>query len=575
MRSLPRLAFAFVLPFLVGAAALRGQQPQPEQPAPAAAQGGETGPATQQPQVQPSELPSEQEPLPPPPVEQGKPLDEVTATALERLATDLANTREQLRQAAERGDEQAIQQLRDDEEQQRMQFARLASGLDVQQFLQPSKRKFDAQKEVLELLEPLVQALKDATAGPREKSNLIGYIEQLEKRRATAVAARQRIDATRDALPAGSPARAEAEREVREHWEPLLRQLGTDLLVARSNLNRLTEAEKPFWTTVADGLRGFVKSSGLSIVLSVLAFLTVFSGLRWLGRLVVRDRRRADFHSRLAGLIARGLALLLAIAATVAVPYVRNDWFLLAVFLVFLIGAGWVIVKTAPQYLAEFRLMLNIGAVREGERLILNGLPYRVDALRFHTRLSNPALDGGLLRVPIRDLLSLRSRPNADDEPWFPCQKGDVVALDDGVIGRVTLQTPEVVVVAERRDAPRNYPTQSFLGLKPRNLSGGFEVVLKFGVDYRHLPIVLSEVPQRFEAALKNGLDADIVRHLVVEFAGANDSSLDIHVVVGFVGEAAPRCPALRRRVQTLLVEACNEHGYTIPFPQLTVHRAD
>ncbi|MCB9878329.1 MAG: hypothetical protein H6835_12090 [Planctomycetes bacterium] len=563
MRTLPRLALAVVLCHLLPT--LPGQAPTG------------SSPTDQQPTASPSGEQPTQDPqqLPPPPVQQGKPLDEVTTTALQRLAAGLIDTREKLQQAATSGDQGALQRLREEEKQQRMRFAQLASGLDVQQFLEPTTRHFDAQKEILELAEPLVQALKDATAGPREKSNLKGNIEQLEKRRATALAAKNRIEATRDALPVGSPARAEADRELREQWEPLLRTLGTDLLVANGNLNNLLDSEKPFWTTVTEGVRDFVKSSGLSIVLSVLAFVVVFSGLRWLGRKVVRDRRRSDFHTRFAGLIARGLALLLAIAATVAVPYARNDWFLLAVFLVFLIGAGWVIVKTAPQYIAEFRLMLNIGPVREGERLLINGLPYRVDSLRFHSRLSNPALDGGLLRVPIRDLLDQRSRPVAADEPWFPCKKDDIVALSDGVVGRVVMQTPETVIVAERRDAPRHYQTSTFLGLEPRVLSGGFEVVVKFGVDYKHQAIVLTEVPQRFEAALKNGLDAAQVRHIVVEFAAANDSSLDIHVVVGFVGEVAARCPALRRRVQALLVEACNQHGYSIPFPQLTVHRAN
>ena len=54
-----------------------------------------------------------------------------------------------------------------------------------------------------------------------------------------------------------------------------------------------------------------------------------------------------------------------------------------------------------------------------------------------------------------------------------------------------------------------------------------------------------------------------------------NTSSLDFEARADFTGEAAPRYRELRRAMQRLLVDACTQNGWTIPFPQLTLHRAD
>ena len=215
--------------------------------------------------------------------------------------------------------------------------------------------------------------------------------------------------------------------------------------------------------------------------------------------------------------------------------------------------------------------------MREGERLLVDGLPYRVDALRFYSRLVNPDLSGGLLRVPIKDLIGQRSRPLGHDEPWFPCQEGEVVALADGVIGQVQLQTPEVVVVAERHDAPRSYPTLAFLEQNPRNLSDGFEIVVSFGIDYQHQPDIATRVPAALRDAIATGLfdliDEQELRDVRVELASAGDSSLNFAVLCELEGSAAIHYHELHRRVNILLVTACTQHDLGIPFPQLTLHR--
>jgi len=508
--------------------------------------------------------------------EQGPPLAPETAAALKSLAESLQDRRQQMGTAVANGDAPRIAELSRDIQKLRWEFAELASHLDVQEFEKPGSGAIELEQEVLELVAPVIQLIKESTAEPREYQALKDRKQKLEQRRTVAAGARQRILQTRDALPEGSPERAEAEREIAEHWDPLLAELTREILVAGANLQRREDNQKPLLTRLSDGVQSFLQSSGLNVLLCVLSFLLTYFGLRWISDRLLRRKRERGFSVRLAEVLMRVLTVLAAIASMMTVLYVRNDWLLLPIGIIFLVGAGWVVVKTAPLFFEQIRMILNVGPVREGERLIVNGLPYRVESLQFYSKLVNPDLSGGLLRVPVKDLVGMRSRPLGHDEPWFPCQEGDVVALTDGIVGRVTLQTPEVVIIVERHDAPRSYPTVAFLSMNPRNLSHGFEIVVTFGIDYRHLPEAVGKVPQALAEAIRSGLaddpDFEELHSVRVEIEAAGESSIDYAVLVEFGGDAAIHYHDLHRKVNTLLVAACVENGFGIPFPQVQVH---
>ncbi|MBL8729261.1 MAG: hypothetical protein JNM25_12565 [Planctomycetes bacterium] len=506
------------------------------------------------------------------------PLDVPTQQALERLATMLSSLRAELDAAVARGDQAAVTRLKADVSRRSWEFAGLASRLDVQNFEAPREGKFELQREVEELVRPLLQTLKDATEEPRQVADLKAEIERLEQRQRTAESAVHAVERTRDRLPADSPARAEAQREIDQRWRPTLDGLRSDLLVLRARLLAKTQQQKSLLESISQSTQNFVQSSGTSLLLSVAVFLGVFLGLRFVtGRLLRRRRAERGFSLRLLEVALQAVTLLVAIAATLAVPYVRNDWLLLAVCIVFLIGIGWALVKTLPQFVEQIRLVLNIGGVREGERILVDGLPYRVDALRFYSRLHNPELDGGNLRVPLQFLIGKRSRRSAGDEPWFPCRTGDIVLLADGQFGKVRTQTPDVVVL-EHYGTERTYPTAAFLEQTPRNLSRGFAIRSTLGIDYAHQQDAVVAIPAQLQQALREGLaDAvavDELKHVRVELAAAGSSSLDLQVIALFAGSAAPRYLQLERLVQALFVAACNQNGWRIPFPQLTLHRA-
>jgi hypothetical protein len=267
-----------------------------------------------------------------------------------------------------------------------------------------------------------------------------------------------------------------------------------------------------------------------------------------------------------------------ATLSALLVLYLFQDWVLLTLAVVFMIGLAWTSKSAIPRIWGEMLLMLNLGTVREGERLIYNGVPWLVQSLNFGALLVNPELAGGQLRLPLHDLFELRSRSFEPAEPWFPTRLGDWVLLDDGTLGKVVLQTPEVVRLILLGGGRRTWPTPDFLTQSPVVLSTGFRLSVPFGLDYQHQAFIAREIPTRLASRLREGLlregyEKDLV-NLDVEFAAAGASSLDLHVLADFSGAAAPHYHVLQRAIQRLCVEACNDYGWVIPFPHVTLHMA-
>lgn len=462
-------------------------------------------------------------------------------------------------------------------------FSSLVVGFDVKEYDVPTKESSDLRSELERLFQPLVLWLKELTAEPREIESMRSRLAELDQRLATARTARER--ATRAIAAAaredGERARLrEPLRRVSETWDARIRATEQQRTVLNAELENKQASRVSLWETLGSDLDRAVRTRGLNLLLAVGAFLAVFLSLRFVQRRVSRLNRARDdrsFPLRLFEVLLNLLVVLAAVAATLITLYAMGDWVLLAIALIFLLGAGWAAMKMVPQYFEQVRLMLNLGAVREGERIIVDGLPWRVDSLKLYSVLVNPDLQGGVLRVPLRDLIGMRSRAMHESEPWFPCRVGDFVLLADGTRGKVLNQTPETVVLSQLA-SQRSYTTTAFLDASPRNLSGGFMIDVLFGVDYGHQQDATRAIPARFKSVLEDGLARVIspswIKSIDADFRQAAPSSLDILVLVELDGAAAADYGRIQRAVSRLLVDTCTEQGWVIPFTQLTVHQA-
>ena len=221
--------------------------------------------------------------------------------------------------------------------------------------------------------------------------------------------------------------------------------------------------------------------------------------------------------------------------------------------------------------------MLNLGAVQEGERLIINGVPWKVTKLDLYTTLENTALRGGSFTVPVRELRGYHSREIDENEEWFPTREGDWVVLENGFWAEVILQSPEVVHLREEGGAITYIPVERFIEQNPKNLSSGYRVTVEFGIDYSHQNDAADRIPALLkdyvELRLMDLVDIDRTHGVFVTLFRAGASSLDYEIEVDVGPNLGHLYEPIGHALARYAVECCTKNGWLIPFPQLAIHK--
>ncbi len=499
--------------------------------------------------------------------------------------TEIAALRKQLARANIASEQEEITQTLQgriaQRDQLRADLETVATGVDLKAFEQNGGLPTDLATEFEDFLRPIIGQLKDLTSKPREIEGLRTAVAQTERQIKQARGALQHID---ELLAAAEEDGVLAElRGLRQEWTRKLEQAENDLRVAEFKLSEAEENRSSLFASAREAVAGFFRTRGRNFLTAVTAFVVVWFGLRYLHRWALRHspfhrKKERHFYLRALGVAYQAFALLAGIFAAMVVLYAASDWVLLGLMLIFLAGLAWTGKQTLPHVFEQVKLMLNLGSVREHERLLYQGIPWEVKRINVYTELENPALLGGHRRLPIRDLVPLNSRPTGPKEPWFPTQEGDWVVLSDDTYGRVIQQTPDWVTIIQLGGARKVYPTADFLGLSPRNLSLNFRVSVTFGIDYAHQAIATDQVPAllqtRILRELRDMLAPDEIINIGVEFKEAGASSLDYAILADFAGTAASKYQKLQRAISRLCVDVCNEQGWVIPFTQITLHQA-
>lgn len=532
-----------------------------------------------------------------PPAVTGQPVAgsrlETTREQLASIAVSIQERRahlEELRKelgAAETDSEKADLQLQIAELEELIQATRNSfesialGGVDSTIFREQQEQPFDWQKELFQIISPFMDELKRITETPRTIDRLNSEIAEQESRLAIINRALEYISEVMAGV------KEEALLQRLQALERTWRQRGSDaqleLQLHQNRLADLREDQDTFWITIHQGLLNFITGRGVILVLAFFAAGATWFLMQALPKTLARRKQEqaveARKRPRLLTYGYQALCGVLSLIALLLVLYFSGDWLLLGLALIILLFAAIGFKNYLPQFVTEARLLLDMGPVREGERIIFNGIPWEVKSLNMYSILCNPELQGGELRVPLANLASLLSRPLEPDEPLFPTRVGDFVILSDGTFGQVLLQTPEIVEM-KVTGSTRTFATSSFLGASPRNLSrSGFGYAVTFGIDYQHQAICLEEAPKTFHDAVTKALQAssvgDALEAVLVDFKEAGASSLDYLIFVNMHGKAAGSYWTVGRIIQQACVRVCNERGWVIPFNQLTVHQGD
>lgn len=462
----------------------------------------------------------------------------------------------------------------------RKNFRDIIGGAEAAEYEGETPQDLSIEQLAIDLVEPISRAVQDLSASPRELDALrdrLG-IWQEKVRKCTIIL--ERIDRLR---AANHDPDLVAEFDLTQRmWEGKKAECQGQIGVIKDQIRERESKRRPVLEAISASFSKFFRSKGINLLLALITGVAVFLIFRRIYEAIRKvspiHRGKPSLASRLSDVLAGVVTVLISLWGVVLVFYVRGDWLLLTVVVLFLIGAVWAAKTSLPPYFEQVRTLLNLGSIREGERVIYEGLPFRVRSLGFLTTLDNPRLQGGEYRIPVKKVMHMISRLPEDKEPWFPTEVNDWVVMSDGTYGKVITQTPEQVVLLQLGGSMKTYPSAAFLAGTPENLSHGYRVACTFGIDYKHQTLSTTEVPEIMEKALTIAIhdkfDGDQVRSIKVEFKGAGASSLDLQINIDVAGEMGSRYQVLSRFVQRVCVDTCNEQGWVIPFTQITVHQA-
>ncbi|MEM7568797.1 MAG: hypothetical protein AAF337_03280 [Pseudomonadota bacterium] len=454
----------------------------------------------------------------------------------------------------------------------------LATGVENGDFDLTTQQEFDLQTELQQLIEPFISIMKAATEEARTIERLRRMEQAARDQKDVADKAVKGLEALlEDAKDASSKARLEA---LLTEWKNKARSSG-DLAVSTQRQLEIKLSEQTDVTESSGAaIREFLSTRGRNLLYGFAAFAIVFGGMRLLGRAIgataLKGKRR-NFTQRLLQLIFAVLTIVLSYVAMLAVFNSLNEWLLFGLGILLLLAGIWLVLKTLPSLIEQTTLLLNLGAVQEGERIMFDGVPFLVQKLDFFTDLVNPKLRGGHFTVPVSELSGFHSRPVAKDEVWFPCAEGDVVILEDERWGRITFQSPEAVIMEDDGGSDITFETAAFLGLSPRNLSRGYRTETEFGVDYKHQAIATTDIPKIMAADVRADIEkmfgTEHVRNVAVEFIKAGDFSLIYEVEADMTGAAAWQWEEVKFALARFATDSCTKNGWTIPFPHISLNK--
>ncbi|TFH11816.1 MAG: mechanosensitive ion channel [Nitrosomonadales bacterium] len=473
-----------------------------------------------------------------------------------------------------------IIELKRERKELKLKIESFATGVDIKEYRNKIPAKFNFAEEIEKLLQPMIHSLNSVTQDSREIEEFKQAIEKVKQRKEIAITATHNLNNL--LIKANEKTVKALLGEMLDDWKAELKNINNDDNILSRQLENKLQSKVSVLSSVGEVFSDFFKNRGINFVLGIFTFFTVFLLLRFSNYLFKKiqskrkDYRQSTFE-RLAELIFHILTILASIMATLFIFNLRNDWLLLGISVLFLLAIGWVLIKTLPTMLEQLMLLLNLGSVREGGRVVMNGIPWKVKRLHFYTHLVNPDLSGGSMHLPVRQLVGLVSRPAAINEEWFPTSEGEWVKMDDKSVGQVIYQSPEMVQVRLFGGNQITYSAESFLALNPMNLSHGYRIQMVFGIDYKYQAECTTTIPNKmtetFRRDLIKAVGEDSLVLVRVDFFLPNNSSLDFEYEVFLKGSAAHLYEEVERTMIYSFANVCNENHWEIPFQQITLHQ--
>ncbi len=441
------------------------------------------------------------------------------------------------------------------------------------------EQKQDMQEKLLEIFEPMLVSLKRATEHPRKIEAVRAEIEKYEAKQIELSNALESLENTK-----GMKFSSDLQKTINTMHKRIDQQkvlYSHHLKALKTKLSEYESHEASMMDNMSDNTVAFFKGRGLNIIMAISGFVITMMFL-----LLIRRKVQARFEHvtnlrqiYLLRILLLLLGLFSAIMATLValfIFYIRADWLMLTIFLLLLLGIGWSLKTYLPSFMDELKMMLNMGLVREEERVTYMGIPWKVETISMSATLRNPLLSSGEIRISLERLRALTAREVIEDEAWFPTSEGDYVLIDDDQYGRILFQSPEVVNISSNATAIKSYSTVDYLASNPINLSReGFAIFETIAIDHSHREQITTTIPHTLEKSLTSLLQKEAfyphLKEIIVEYSKATRHSLELTIIAMFEGEAAENYHRIKRTLHRDSLNICNENGWLIPYSKIQI----
>lgn len=431
-------------------------------------------------------------------------------------------------------------------------------------------------RELLVIIQPVFAEIQRMTSSIREKDTLTRQLDEINHKLGELNKGLENLQALdREELNEASLSRL---TNLEDYWLGYQKDLKRQQDSYVTTLKELSD-DRSFFELFIEALKNFATGRGLVIFTSFIVFFGVLYLLTKITDFIVflREKRRsplilkASIKWRLLLLALRIASILAAMIAGLVVLHAMGDMVLfgLAILLLTILLFGFR--NYLPRYLSELRFFLNLGSVRQGERVLYRGIPWRVERIYFYgAYLVNPALDNGRIRLLYPSLMTLTSRPVEMDEMWFPARVGDRFLLADETFVEVLRQTPEFVYLKSWGRFIL-YPTDEFFAAKLVNLSHGFYSVVEFSLDYKHFDLPVDRVIEILEKGVIDFLKTtdlhDQYETLSVDFSEISQDYAFVYKVFVFMkGSAADFYYTISRKVEQACLRVAQKEGWTLAY---------
>ncbi len=511
------------------------------------------------------------------------------ATLLGIIATinqvdqNLKNKQEELRSPSAEGREDQIlveiQSLSNKLSTLQNNFSEVAAGVDPREFsVKDDATEVIWTNEIKDILSPLINEVRRITSRPREIDKLRSDME--ESQDLLQLAEKGLLNLVKLKSDTENKSLVSYLDQTLKEWRARKDSITTQLDIVEQKLRQKLGEKQGFAQSVGNIFQLFFKSRGLNLIMALLGALTFWiifrKGFVVTQRIVLRRVKYQNLYDRLFGILNIVLSTLGSVLVFILILYLVEDWVLLILTILLILGIVWTSKQAVYQFWSYATILLNLGSVKEGQRVIYKGIPWRIRTLNFYTNLYNPKLVGGDIKLPVKDFAELRSREFDTKEAWFPTSEKDWIITGDGQVGQIDFQTIETIQVKLLGGSIKWYTTYDFATSKPIVISNGFRHSVSFGIDYRHQAestnYICKVLKDTLSEKLKDAGFADGIVLLDVQFEEATLSSLNLVAIVDFRGELAKDYTRLKRLINSICVDACTKNGWIIPFNQLTVH---